>query len=274
MDRNNVRKFGEPKRSPFFNLAQDVVDAYHTQDADRANEIYEEIRKKLSAREQIALSEEISKVRLARAQRDSSAKSKESDQQDLTNERDASSQLNEKHAMPRRTVGQRYILWGGIMMALLLVLLIVWGSIEDRKGEDEVRQRLTPIERAEFDWNMGHRPLALEEVKAIPSSSADYTKALSLIAQYSQAIEDDKPPNTHSAEELCNNTVKTTEEFPSTVSMDSFAEEPAVDRVRRTIQVEVDYTAKNSLGAELPYTVICTTDFDGNLLYKSPRTGR
>jgi hypothetical protein len=268
---NHVRKFGEPMRTELSDLAHKIIDTYHTQGADIGDKTYEEIRSKLSAREQLALSEEISEIRASSPDTTKFAKAPEVSRKPY-HPRAENNQI-EKPGDPhvRRKISQRNIVWFGIILGLLM--LIVCGSIADRRGEESVRARLTPIERARFDWGMEHRQRALEDLKTIPSSSSDYDEALALIAKYQQEIENDKPAKMSTAEEACQNIVKTTEEFPSTVSMGFFPKDPIVNRESRTIRVEVEYTAKNSLGAELPYKMTCTTDFDGNVEDYS-RTGR
>lgn len=71
------------------------------------------------------------------------------------------------------------------------------------------------------------------------------------------------------AESICRKRVKDLEEFPSTVSYDMLGTSSEVTSVENGfIAVHVDYTAKNSSGAELPYRVSCVVDRDGNITYQ------
>jgi hypothetical protein len=129
------------------------------------------------------------------------------------------------------------------------------------------RTRITdPIERANFDRSGNQLDLALEDLAAVNPGSTEYDMAQKLKASIAREIESRKPPKTEVAEANCRAAVKDAEKFPSTVGYRWLGTESTVDREAMQITVTVDYTAKNSMGAELPYRMTCIATYDGNVL--------
>ena len=75
------------------------------------------------------------------------------------------------------------------------------------------------------------------------------------------------------AKDGCRQTVQLNEDFPSTVSFDWFGTTLIHRPQSASFNVMVDYTAKNSTGATLPYTMLCWSDDAGNIV-EHQRAGR
>ena len=69
----------------------------------------------------------------------------------------------------------------------------------------------------------------------------------------------------------CKKAIETSEEFPSTVDYTWFGTES--QRQQSGYMVTVDYSARNSTGASLPWRMTCYSDNLGNLI-SSSRAGR
>lgn len=134
--------------------------------------------------------------------------------------------------------------------------------------EAAYRSSLTPIRRAELDRERGHLALALQDLDAVNQDSLDYDKAQALKDEIQNQIENRKTPQTKIAERNCRELAKDQEEFPSTVRFKLFGTDSVIDRATRQITVTVDYTAKNSMGAELPYRLTCVADYDGDITHQ------
>jgi hypothetical protein len=85
-------------------------------------------------------------------------------------------------------------------------------------------------------------------------------------AQAKQALAD-------MAKSGCRQTVQLNEDFPSTVDFNWFGTTLIHRPQSASYNVMVDYTAKNSTGATLPYTMLCWSDDAGNIV-EHQRAGR
>jgi hypothetical protein len=68
------------------------------------------------------------------------------------------------------------------------------------------------------------------------------------------------------AKDSCHQTVKENEEFSSTVDFPWFGTHLFHGPQSTTYTVTVDYTAKNTMGATLPYVMMCWSDDTGNIV--------
>jgi sRNA-binding protein len=169
----------------------------------------------------------------------------------------------------------------------------------------EEEARMTPLNRAKREGAIGHYDEALRDIDGIPAGSSEYSdaqkyrayvvewKRLDAEAAAEQAAhvsvqrararetpEEDKraaaskiESQLDRAEKSCKDAVKSREEFPSTVDFKWFNDSPKYDEETGIVTATVNYTAKNSVGAELPYRMTCieTSEF---LVTSANRTGR
>ena len=164
----------------------------------------------------------------------------------------------------------------GVALAFLLGFFAL-GTWQTQRYE-RLRARIEdPVALAKFDRDHGELELALRDLYLVTRASSEYQQAQALESEIrEQILQRTRPPDVAQAdlaERNCRKLVKNNEEFPSTVDYRLFGTDAAVDADTKTITVTVDYTAKNSMGAELPYRMTCTTNYNGLVTYNT-RTGR
>ena len=167
-----------------------------------------------------------------------------------------------------------------LLFEVVVAFLVCYSAYSEHKQElktEPYRSSLSPIQRAELDRAHGDLALAMQDLDAVKQDSPQYDSAQSLryqIQTESQTgIENQRTPQFETAKDDCKARVKDQEEFPSTVEFKWFGTVSTVDSVARQLTVTVDYTAKNSMGAELPYRMRCIANYDGEVTNTS-RTGR
>ena len=162
-----------------------------------------------------------------------------------------------------------------VLVWLLAISLAGWISYATYQEGQVVhyRKTLTPLGQAVFDREHGNLSWALSDLRAIKPDSAEFDRAQELIPEVEAEIENRREPHSIRAGRNCKQAAKDGEEFPSTINFVWFGVEVTPDKATKTIGVTVDYTAKNSMGAELPYRMTCITNYDGEVTNTS-RTGR